>query len=65
MSTDAIGREAWQDRIRATDVLGMDATHRTPIRPVRFGLWDFQEVREASFYGKPADSLFAVWTPPR
>lgn len=43
-----------------TDVLGMDATHLTPIdRPLleRAGF----VVSERSFYGAEADSLFGVW----
>lgn len=45
-----------------TDVLGMDATHRTPVGRNRLEALGFR-VEERSFYGKPADSLFAVWTP--
>lgn len=45
---------------RTTDVLGMDATHRTPITAVLLEMQGFK-VREASFYGREADSLFAVW----
>jgi trans-aconitate methyltransferase len=44
------------------DVLGMDATHRTPVGRHRLEALGFR-VEERSFYGKPADSLFAVWTP--
>lgn len=44
-----------------TDVLNMDATHRSIVRRKALELARFQ-VREASFYGKPADSLFGVWT---
>lgn len=47
---------------RTTDVLGMDSTHVTPISKRQLRNWDF-EVYEESFYGQPADSLFAVWTP--
>jgi hypothetical protein len=45
-----------------TDVLGMDSTHVTPIRAEELAGWGF-DVRERSFYGQPADSLFGVWTP--
>lgn len=45
-----------------TDVLGMDHTHKTPVGRNRLEALGFR-VEERSFYGKPADSLFAVWTP--
>lgn len=45
-----------------TDVLGMDSTHRTPIRRKALELAGFK-VTTASFYGQPEDSLFAVWAP--
>jgi hypothetical protein len=43
-----------------TDVLGMDATHRSIITTDCLGRWGF-DVQEQSFYGQPADSLFGVW----
>lgn len=43
-----------------TDVLGMDKTHKTPITEDMLSDWEFSW-RTASFYGKPADSLFGVW----
>jgi hypothetical protein len=45
---------------KTTDVLGMDATHRTPIHARALREYGFH-VTDASFYGQPADSLFAVW----
>lgn len=45
-----------------TDVLGMDSTHRTPITRAFLEMAGMH-VEEASFYGQPADSLFAVWSP--
>lgn len=47
---------------RTTDVLGMDPTHKTPIPEAWLRRRGFA-VYEASFYGQPNDSLFAVWTP--
>lgn len=44
-----------------TDVLGMDATHMTPIFADDLNRWGFQHIEPISFYGKPDDSLFAVW----
>jgi hypothetical protein len=44
-----------------TDVLGMDETHRTPIHRADLIDWGFT-VERRSFYGQPADSLFAVWS---
>jgi hypothetical protein len=46
-----------------TDVLGMDATHKTPISEYMLKSWGFQEVDTASFYGQEEDSIFAVWHP--
>lgn len=43
---------------RTTDVLGMDATHKTPVWRKDLVLSGFQ-VDERSFYGQPEDSLFA------
>lgn len=43
-----------------TDVLGMDPTHVTKVGPDLFRALGFS-VQEVSFYGRPADSLFAVW----
>lgn len=43
-----------------TDVLAMDRTHKTPIYWEMLEQWGFSW-RTASFYGKPADSLFGVW----
>jgi hypothetical protein len=43
-----------------TDVLGMDPTHKTPLPAAFFESLGFV-VEERSFYGQPADSLFAVW----
>lgn len=45
---------------RTTDVLGMDATHKTPVSMHDLAMWGFG-VAERSFYGQPADSLFAWW----
>lgn len=45
-----------------TDVLGMDATHKTPIKAEVLKGLGFH-VERASFYGQPDDSLFAVWSP--
>lgn len=45
---------------RTTDVLGMDATHLTSITAVSLEMQGLK-VREESFYGREADSLFAVW----
>lgn len=45
-----------------TDVLGMDATHITPVSGVDLEAWGFQTIMPSSFYGKPNDSLFAVWS---
>jgi hypothetical protein len=45
-----------------TDVLGMDATHKVAVGRSRLESHGF-DVSETSFYGQPADSLFAVWTP--
>lgn len=45
-----------------TDVIGMDATHKTPVTREMLMSKGFY-VREMSFYGKPRDSLFAVWSP--
>jgi len=45
-----------------TDVLGMDPTHKTKITRKALELAGYH-VEEASFYGKPRDSLFAVWSP--
>lgn len=45
-----------------TDVLGMDATHKTPITRRMLEAKGFY-VMEKSFYGQPADSLFGVWSP--
>lgn len=47
---------------RTTDVLGMDATHHTPIHAEVLHAHGF-DVHEVSFYGKPADTLFATWSP--
>lgn len=44
-----------------TDVLGMDATHKTEIMPAHLEGEGF-EVTINSFYGQPEDSLFGVWT---
>jgi hypothetical protein len=43
-----------------TDVLGMDATHVTPITPEELSAHGF-EVEVRSFYGEPDDSVFGVW----
>jgi hypothetical protein len=43
-----------------TDVLGMDRTHVSVVGRSRLESHGFT-VREESFYGQPADSLFAVW----
>lgn len=43
-----------------TDVLGMDATHITPVWEHELIRMDFN-VRAESFYGQPIDSLFGVW----
>lgn len=43
---------------RTTDVLGMDDTHKCEIHPEWLKSYGF-DVYEASFYGQPADSLFA------
>lgn len=43
---------------RTTDVLGMDSTHKTPIEASWLRSQGLH-VQEASFYGQPADSLFA------
>lgn len=45
-----------------TDVLGMDRTHVSPITREFLELYGFH-VTEASFYGQPDDSLFAVYSP--
>lgn len=45
---------------RTTDVLGMDDTHVTPIKARWLEDAGFT-VQERSFYGQPADSLFAWW----
>jgi hypothetical protein len=45
---------------RTTDVLGMDATHVTPVSAEDLRFLAFS-VSERSFYGQPDDSLFAVW----
>lgn len=45
-----------------TDVLGMDRTHKTPVSRIDLEAKGFY-VTERSFYGKPADSLFGVWSP--
>ena len=45
-----------------TDVLGMDPTHKTPVSKRALELAGYH-VETASFYGKPDDSLFAVWSP--
>lgn len=45
---------------RTTDVLGMDETHVRSVDRFTLRAWGF-EVREVSFYGTPADSLFGVW----
>jgi hypothetical protein len=45
-----------------TDVLGMDETHLMPISREWLEERGFH-VETASFYGKPADSLFGVWSP--
>jgi hypothetical protein len=45
-----------------TDVLGMDRTHKTPIHRYDLMARGFK-VEPRSFYGKPDDSLYAVWTP--
>lgn len=45
-----------------TDVLAMDATHRTPITDSTLYEWGFN-VRTKSFYGQPQDSLLGVWQP--
>lgn len=46
---------------RTTDVLGMDRTHVSVITPGELEVLGFT-VEERSFYGQPADSLFATWT---
>jgi hypothetical protein len=45
-----------------TDVLGMDATHKSIVGRSRLEAHGFV-VESRSFYGEPYDSLFAVWTP--
>ncbi len=45
---------------RTTDVLGMDATHVTPVHAGELQAMWFQ-VSEQSFYGGTDDSLLAVW----
>ena len=45
---------------RTTDVLGMDPTHVVAIEPYELAALGFT-VEERSFYGQPADSLFAWW----
>lgn len=46
---------------RTTDVLGMDHTHVAAITQADLEALGFV-VSEQSFYGAPADSLFATWT---
>lgn len=44
-----------------TDVLGMDATHKTEITRALLESKGFY-VTTRSFYGKAADSLLAIWS---
>lgn len=43
-----------------TDVLGMDRTHKTPIKAQELAMRGY-DVFHTSFYGKEEDSLFATW----